>query len=77
MLDKLTVPVRTTPAGTKAELVKVATYKYDCEIYRRLEGCIHAAFAELDTYLNQLGLMQRVATTEELERGSPGISADR
>eukprot|EP00972_Heterocapsa_arctica_P053820 7926762-Heterocapsa_arctica.AAC.1 len=68
-LDKLKTPgVRSTPNGTKAEVANEKLYEYNRGIYQRLEGCLHAAFVELDTYLNQLGLMQRVASAEELEK---------
>eukprot|EP00972_Heterocapsa_arctica_P063005 9295349-Heterocapsa_arctica.AAC.1 len=47
------------------------------DVYTRLEWCLHAAFVELDSYLGQLGVLQRVASTQELENLSPDISAQR
>eukprot|EP00972_Heterocapsa_arctica_P042419 6251785-Heterocapsa_arctica.AAC.1 len=45
--------------------------------YERVEWCLHAALAELDSYLGQLGILQRVATEKELADLVPHIGNER
>eukprot|EP00972_Heterocapsa_arctica_P039796 5864141-Heterocapsa_arctica.AAC.1 len=76
--EKLKAPgARSVPAGTKWEIAKEKLYEYERGIYQRLDVSLHAAYAALDSYLNQLGALQRVAYTDELSMLSPAISSER
>eukprot|EP00972_Heterocapsa_arctica_P108381 15962897-Heterocapsa_arctica.AAC.1 len=76
--DKLRKPPkRSTAAGTKAELAVERSYSYELSIFNRLSSALHAAYASLDAYLNQMGALLRPAHADELSKFSPTIDTER
>eukprot|EP00972_Heterocapsa_arctica_P101666 14980527-Heterocapsa_arctica.AAC.1 len=59
--------------GTAKEKSKVWYWTAKRDSFVKLAGCLHRAFAELDTYYTQMGVLDRVATPEEFANKYPNI----
>eukprot|EP00972_Heterocapsa_arctica_P021658 3184644-Heterocapsa_arctica.AAC.1 len=65
------------PSRNERQKADDKEYTYELGVYKRLTVALHAAYAAVDSYLNQMGASQRVAQEDELASLSPVINSER
>eukprot|EP00972_Heterocapsa_arctica_P082557 12165075-Heterocapsa_arctica.AAC.1 len=76
-VDLLPVPGGIVPgqARTIAQVKEDKAYAYRVDVIKRLLVCVHAAYAEFDSYTQQWGFSERVSTPTEETNMCPFIPA--